>query len=62
MQPLQPPTRRTYSVTALGWSSARLWAGELEAVHGRFVHRFSRSEPRESALACMRGLIAPLQR
>ncbi|MEV5044742.1 IS701 family transposase, partial [Streptomyces griseoincarnatus] len=40
----------------------RLWAGELEAVHGRFVHRFSRSEPRESALAYMRGLIAPLQR
>ncbi|BCM64881.1 hypothetical protein EASAB2608_00215 [Streptomyces sp. EAS-AB2608] len=31
-------------------------------MHGRFVHRFSRSEPRESALACMRGLIAPLQR
>ncbi|MFF8868282.1 transposase, partial [Streptomyces sp. NPDC015139] len=40
----------------------RLWAGELDAVHERFVHRFSRSEPRESALAYMRGLIAPLQR
>lgn len=26
------------------------------------MHRFSRSEPRESALAYMRGLIAPLQR
>ncbi|WP_445271377.1 transposase, partial [Streptomyces sp. DSM 41634] len=25
-------------------------------------HRFSRSEPRESALAYMRGLIAPLER
>ncbi|MFH8445918.1 IS701 family transposase [Streptomyces sp. NPDC018026] len=43
-------------------ADVRLWAGELEAVHGRFVHRFSRSEPRESALAYMRGLIAPLQR
>ncbi|MEU3374233.1 IS701 family transposase, partial [Streptomyces sp. NPDC006660] len=33
----------------------RLWAGELERLHGHFVHRFSRSEPRESALAYMRG-------
>nr|MDT0517330.1 IS701 family transposase [Streptomyces sp. DSM 41633] len=41
---------------------ARLWAGELKALHERFVHRFSRSEPRESALAYMRGLIAPLER
>ncbi len=31
-------------------------------VHERFVHRFARSEPRESALAYMRGLIAPLER
>ncbi|WP_439944273.1 IS701 family transposase [Streptomyces sp. BBFR115] len=43
-------------------ADVRLWACELEAVHERFVHRFSRSEPRESALAYMRGLIAPLQR
>jgi hypothetical protein len=39
-----------------------VWAGELDAVHERFVHRFSRTEPRESALAYMRGLIAPLER
>ena len=43
-------------------ADVRLWAGELGALHGRFVHRFNRSEPRESALAYMRGLIAPLQR
>lgn len=43
-------------------ADARLWASELDAVHERFVHRFPRSEPRESALAYMRGLIAPLQR
>ncbi|WP_234436412.1 transposase, partial [Streptomyces sp. NRRL S-813] len=43
-------------------ADVRLWACELDAVHERFVHRFSRSEPRESALAYMRGLIAPLQR
>ena len=43
-------------------ADVRLWARELDAVHERFVHRFSRSEPRESALAYMRGLIAPLQR
>ncbi|MFD9474589.1 IS701 family transposase, partial [Streptomyces goshikiensis] len=43
-------------------ADARSWAGELKALHERFVHRFSRSEPRESALAYMRGLIAPLER
>ncbi len=31
-------------------------------MHERFVHRFSREEPRQSALAYMRGLIAPLER
>lgn len=41
---------------------ARSWAGELKALHKRFVHRFARSEPRESALAYMRGLLAPLER
>lgn len=41
---------------------ARSWAGELKALHERFVHRFSRSEPRESTLAYMRGLISPLER
>jgi hypothetical protein len=45
-----------------GLADVRVWVSELEAVHGRFVHRFSRSEPRESALAYTRGLIAPLQR
>jgi hypothetical protein len=39
-----------------------LWAGELDAVHQRFVHRFNREEPRQSALAYMRGLVAPLER
>ncbi|MGA4979913.1 transposase, partial [Streptomyces cinereoruber] len=40
----------------------RSWAGELRTLHERFVHRFARSEPRESALAYMQGLIAPLER
>jgi SRSO17 transposase len=31
-----------------------VWAGELDAVHERLVHRLARSEPRESALADMR--------
>ncbi|MGW7794201.1 IS701 family transposase, partial [Streptomyces tricolor] len=39
-------------------ADVRLWASELSALHERFVHRFNRSEPRESALAYMRGLIA----
>ncbi|WP_435260598.1 IS701 family transposase [Streptomyces sp. 1222.5] len=43
-------------------ADVRLWACELEAVHERFVHRFSREEPRQSALAYMRGLVAPLER
>ncbi|MGW5342883.1 IS701 family transposase [Streptomyces sp. NPDC004050] len=38
------------------------WAEGLVELHGRFVHRFARTEPRESALAYMRGLIAPLER
>jgi DDE superfamily endonuclease len=41
---------------------ARVWSGELTALQERFVHRFARTEPRESALGYMRGLIAPLQR
>lgn len=40
----------------------RTWAAGLGELHERFVHRFARSEPRESALAYMRGLIAPLER
>ena len=40
----------------------RAWAAGLGEVHERFVHRFARSEPRESALAYMRGLISPLER
>jgi hypothetical protein len=43
-------------------ADVRLWASELDALHERFMHRFNRSEPRESALAYMRGLVAPLQR
>lgn len=42
-------------------SDVRLRAGGLRALHERFVHRFARSEPRESVLAYMRGLIAPLE-
>ncbi|MEW2086671.1 IS701 family transposase, partial [Streptomyces sp. NPDC005283] len=43
-------------------ADVRLWAGELDRLQERFVHRFNRTEPRESALAYMRGLIAPLER
>ncbi|MDT0439515.1 MULTISPECIES: IS701 family transposase [Streptomyces] len=38
------------------------WSRELEQLHGRFSHRFTRSEPRETALAYLRGLLAPLGR
>ncbi|MFJ1730865.1 transposase [Streptomyces sp. NPDC088254] len=43
-------------------ADVRLWAGELDVLHERFVHRFNREEPRQSALAYMRGLGAPLER
>src|SRR3954468_22524177 len=43
-------------------ADVRLWDGELERLQERFVHRFNRTEPRETALAYMRGLIAPLER
>ncbi|MFD9522157.1 IS701 family transposase [Streptomyces sp. NPDC059979] len=43
-------------------ADARVWSAGLSELHGRFVHRFSRVEPRESALAYMRGLMAPLER
>ncbi|WP_406088876.1 IS701 family transposase [Kitasatospora purpeofusca] len=41
---------------------ARRWSDGLVGLHERFAHRFARSEPRESALAYMRGLLAPLER
>jgi SRSO17 transposase len=43
-------------------ADVRLWTDELSQLRERFVHRFSRTEPRETALAYMRGLIAPLER
>src|ERR1051325_7276518 len=43
-------------------AGVRLWAGELDAMHERFVHRFNREQPRQSALAYVRGLVAPLER
>lgn len=43
-------------------ADVRLWASELDRLHERFVHRFNRTEPRETALAYMQGLIAPLER
>ena len=38
------------------------WSAGLAELQERFVHRFARTEPRESALAYLRGLIAPLER
>ncbi|WP_035956495.1 IS701 family transposase [Kitasatospora sp. NRRL B-11411] len=38
------------------------WSDGLAGLHERFAHRFARSESRESALAYMRGLLAPLER
>ncbi|MFJ4671534.1 IS701 family transposase [Kitasatospora purpeofusca] len=43
-------------------ADARRWSDGLAGLHERFAHRFVRSESRESALAYMRGLLAPLER
>jgi hypothetical protein len=41
---------------------AARWSAGLVELHERFLHRFARTEPRDSALAYLRGLIAPLER
>ncbi|MEU2166075.1 IS701 family transposase [Streptomyces sp. NPDC019208] len=50
----------------MGWdvvpADVRRWSSGLAELHERFVYRFNRLEPRESSLAYMRGLIAPLER
>ena len=38
------------------------WASGLGELHARIAPRFARSEPRERALAYVRGLLAPLER
>lgn len=38
------------------------WAGEFDVVTARIASRFSRREPRQHAVAYLRGLLAPLDR
>src|SRR5271167_4825650 len=38
------------------------WGSGLEAVHRRLGRRFARSEPRQRALAYLRGLLSPIER
>jgi SRSO17 transposase len=38
------------------------WAAGLEAVHRRIAPRFARAEPRQRALAYLRGLLHPVER
>jgi len=38
------------------------WAHGLEEVHARIARRFVRAEPRERALAYLRGLLSPVER
>jgi hypothetical protein len=53
-------------VPGMGWerlrADAREWSAGLVELHQRFLHRFARIEPRESAPAYMRGLISALER
>ena len=43
-------------------SEVEAWAAGLAEVHARIAPRFARSEPRERALAYVRGLLAPLEK
>ena len=45
-----------------GRIEAKSWAEELKAVAGWIAPRFGRAEPRRRALACLQGLLAPLER
>ena len=38
------------------------WAAGLEAMHARIAHHFARSEPRQRALAYLKGLLSPIER
>lgn len=38
------------------------WAAGLEAIHTRIAGRFTRPEPRERALAYLKGLLGPIER
>ena len=38
------------------------WEAQLEALHGRIAHRFSRSESRLRALAYLKGLLGSVER
>jgi SRSO17 transposase len=43
-------------------AQAQGWANELQTLTDYISHRFPRSEPRQRALAYMRGLISPVER
>jgi SRSO17 transposase len=38
------------------------WAAGLQALHARIAHRFDRKEPRQRALAYLKGLLSPIER
>jgi SRSO17 transposase len=42
--------------------TAESWSRELEGLAARIAPRFSRAEPWRRALACLRGLLSPLER
>ena len=48
--------------TEVDVAEVEAWAAGLDEVHARIAPRFARSEPRERALAYIRGLLAPLEK
>jgi SRSO17 transposase len=44
------------------FEDAAAWAADLERLGARLAPRFGRVEPRRRALACLRGLLAPVER
>jgi SRSO17 transposase len=50
------------AVQAAELTIAQRWAAGLEALHARIAARFRRAEPRQRALAYLRGLLSPVER
>jgi SRSO17 transposase len=50
------------SVSPVGSTAALRWAAAFDEVARRLAPRFSRSEPRQRALAYLKGLLSPLAR
>jgi SRSO17 transposase len=59
---VRPEAELVSSNSALTLEQVRGWADGLDHLHARIASRFDRSEPRERALAYLRGLLSSIER